>query len=633
MDYEAIVIGGGHAGIEASLALARLGHRTLLVTQNPDAIGRMSCNPSIGGLGKGNLVREIDALGGEMAKFTDASMLQYRVLNRSRGPAVQAPRAQADKAVYSALARRAVESQPGLFILMDTVVDLVVDSSGSRVEGVLTERGSKIGAAVVILAAGTFMEGKLFIGSWSARGGRLGEAAALGLGDALRGRGFAVGRLKTGTPARVARSSIDTGRLAEESGEPPEPFSFAYDAIDDRVTHSGLPCWVTYTTAETHRIIRENLGSSPLYSGKIVGRGPRYCPSIEDKVVRFPERERHQIFIEPEGAYTEELYLNGLSSSLPEKVQEAFIHTIPGLEKAFLVRPGYAVEYDYLDPVGLFPSLESRSLAGFFVAGQTNGSSGYEEAAAQGLLAGINASRHLRNEETLVLSRAESYIGVLVDDLTTLGVKEPYRMFTSRAERRLSLRCDTADERLTPIGRDAGLIGEERWARFEKKRESLAEAAELVRKRRIARPEAVADPVLEPHIGESLADALRDPKVEGGVSRFMPELSERFPKGILETIYLDLRYKGYAEREKRLAARFDKADSLKIPDGFDYRAIEGLSTEAREKLEAQKPVSLGQASRIQGVRRADAALLMVRLLRAARGKQATEARRQEKKGE
>jgi tRNA uridine 5-carboxymethylaminomethyl modification enzyme len=390
---------------------------------------------------------------------------------------------------------------------------------------------------------------------------------------------------------------------------------------------------VTYTTAETHRIIRENLGSSPLYSGKIVGRGPRYCPSIEDKVVRFPERERHQIFIEPEGAYTDELYLNGLSSSLPEKVQEAFIHTIPGLEKALLVRPGYAVEYDYLDPVGLFPSLESRSLAGFFVAGQTNGSSGYEEAAAQGLLAGINASRHLRKEEPLVLSRAESYIGVLVDDLTTLGVKEPYRMFTSRAERRLSLRCDTADERLTPIGRDAGLIGEERWARFEKKRESLAEAAELVRKRRIARPEALADPVLEPHIGESLADALRDPKVEGGVSRFMPELSERFSKGILETIYLDLRYKGYAEREKRLAARFDKADSLKIPDGFDYRAIEGLSTEAREKLEAQRPVSLGQASRIQGVRRADAALLMVRLLRAARGKQATEALRQEKKGE
>jgi tRNA uridine 5-carboxymethylaminomethyl modification enzyme len=618
MDYEAIVIGGGHAGIEASLALARLGHSTLLVTQNPDAIGRMSCNPSIGGLGKGNLVREIDALGGEMAKLTDASMLQYRVLNRSRGPAVQAPRAQADKAVYSGLARRALESQAGLTILMDTVVDLLVDASGSHVEGVLTERGAKIGAAVVVLAAGTFMEGKLFIGEWSAGGGRLGEGAALGLGDALRRRGFKVGRLKTGTPARVARSSVDTSRLAEESGEAPKPFSFAYDAIDDSVIGSVLPCWVTYTTAETHRIIRENLGSSPLYSGKIVGTGPRYCPSIETKIVRFPERERHQIFIEPEGAYTDELYLNGLSSSLPEKVQEAFIHTIPGLEKTVLVRPGYAVEYDYLDPVGLFPSLESRALSGFFVAGQTNGSSGYEEAAAQGLLAGINASRRLSGEEPLVLSRAESYMGVLVDDLTTLGVKEPYRMFTSRAERRLSLRCDTADERLTPIGHGVGLVDEERWSRFEKKRERLAEAAELVRKRRIARPEALAEPLLEPHIGESLADALRDPKIEGGVARFMPELSGRFPKGILETVYLDLRYEGYAEREKRLAARFDKADALRIPEGFDYRSIEGLSAEAREKLEAQRPVNLGQASRIQGVRRADAALLMVRLLRAAR---------------
>lgn len=618
MDYEAIVIGGGHAGIEASLALARLGRRTLLITQDPDTIGRMSCNPSIGGLGKGNLVREIDALGGEMAKLTDASMLQYRVLNKSRGPAVQAPRAQADKMVYAGLARHAVEGQKNLDIRMDTVIDLIVGAAGKGVEGVVTERGARIGARAVVLAAGTFMEGRLFIGQWSARGGRLGENAAIGLGDSLRARGFAVGRLKTGTPARVSASSVDFGRLAEERGEAPEPFSFAYDSIPGETAGAQRPCWVTYTTPETHRVIRENLQYSPLYSGKIVGKGPRYCPSIEDKVVRFPQRDRHQIFIEPEGLYTDELYLNGLSSSLPESVQEAFIHTVPGLEKAYLVRPGYAVEYDYLDPVGLYPSLESRRLSGFYIAGQTNGSSGYEEAAAQGLLAGINAARHLDGEDPLVLTRSDSYIGVLVDDLTTLGVKEPYRMFTSRAERRLSLRCDTADERLTPLGHDIGLIDEERWGRFEKKRAELAEVSELVRQRRISHADSGAEPLFEPHVGESLAEALRDPKIQGGIARFMPELAERYSAGLLETVYLDLRYEGYAEREKRIAAHFEKAETLKIPENFNYDEIEGLSTEAREKLKNQRPVNLGQASRIQGVRRADAALLMVRLLRQSR---------------
>jgi tRNA uridine 5-carboxymethylaminomethyl modification enzyme len=615
MDFEAIVIGGGHAGIEASLALARLGRRTLLVTQNPDTIGRMSCNPSIGGLGKGNLVREVDALGGEMARLIDASMLQFRVLNRSRGPAVQAPRAQADKALYAALARSTLEAQPLLSIFMDTVVDLITDSGGTRVEGVVTERGGRIGAGAVVLAAGTFLEGSLFIGSWSGRGGRLGEPAALGLGDALRARGFPVGRLKTGTPARVKASSVDLARLAQDPGEAAQSFSFA----NDRVDRPTLPCWITYTNEETHKVIRDNLGLSPLYSGRIVGRGPRYCPSIEDKVVRFAERPRHQVFLEPEGAYTDELYLNGLSSSLPEEVQLAFIRTLPGLEKAEIVRPGYAVEYDYVDPLALEPSFQSRLLRGLFLAGQTNGTSGYEEAAAQGLLAGINAARHLGREEALVLSRAEAYIGVLADDLTTLGVKEPYRMFTSRAERRLALRCDTADRRLTPLGRAVGLVDDARWERFGRKLAALDEVSALLRARKLGRADAEVAPELLPHIGESAADALCDPKVDGGPARFVPELSGRYPEEWLEGVRLDLRYSGYAAREARLSARFDRAEGLRIPEGFDYASVESLSTEAREKLEAQRPLTLGQASRVPGVRRADAALLMVRLLRAHRG--------------
>jgi tRNA uridine 5-carboxymethylaminomethyl modification enzyme len=614
MDYEAIVIGGGHAGIEAALALARLGRKTLLVTQNPDVIGRMSCNPSVGGLGKGNLVREIDALGGEMARLIDASMLQYRVLNRSRGPAVQAPRAQADKALYAALARAAIEGQAGLSVYMDTVVDLVTGADGRRVEGVRTERGSVIGGRAVVLAAGTFLEASLFIGAWQGRGGRLGEPAALGLGTALRGRGFPVGRLKTGTPARIKASSVDFSRLTPDRGEPAEPFSFGADRVD----RPTAPCWITWTTEDTHRVIRENLGASPLYGGRIVGRGPRYCPSIEDKVVRFPERARHQVFIEPEGLYTDELYLNGLSSSLPEEVQAAFIRTLPGLEKAEIVRPGYAVEYDYVDPLALGPSLESRIVRGLFIAGQTNGTSGYEEAAAQGLLAGINAARFLAGEEAVVLGRHEAYMGVLVDDLTTLGVKEPYRMFTSRAERRLALRCDTADRRLTPVGRGLGLVDDERWERFRRKLAGLEEINALLAARRVTHGDAEIDAALAPHVGEGASDALRDPKVDGGPARFVPGLGERFPADWLETVRIDLRYAGYVAREERLSARFDRAERLRIPEDFDYRSVAGLSTEGREKLEAQRPATLGQASRIPGVRRADSALLMVRLLRAAR---------------
>jgi tRNA uridine 5-carboxymethylaminomethyl modification enzyme len=573
-DYDGIVIGGGHAGIEASLALARLGFRTLLITQNPDRIGALSCNPAVGGLSKGNLVRELDALGGEMGKLIDKTMIQYRVLNRSRGPAVQAPRAQADKQLYQAEARRALEGQKGLTIFMDTVTDLLVSADGRRVEGVVTLRGRRISARTVILGSGTFMEGKIFIGEYDAPEGRLGEGAALGLGASLRRRGFPLGRLKTGTPARLAGDSLDYGRMERQEGERPAPFSFDVEpgAVPDR---PSLPCWITYTNAETSRIIRENLHRSPLYGGKITGTGPRYCPSIEDKVVRFPERERHHIFIEPEGLSTTEMYMNGASSSLPEDVQEAFIHSIPGLENARIVRPAYAVEYDYLDPLDLYPSLESKRLEGFFSAGQTNGSSGYEEAAAQGILAGINAALKLEGRPPLILGRSEAYTGVLVDDLTTLGAKEPYRMFTSRAEHRLVLRQDTADSRLSPKGREIGLVDDARWERFQKKAAALEEIGELLRARKAPPP---------------------------GV----------WPEDWILRVELDIKYAGYIEKEGRAIARNAKMDAVKLAPDTDYGAIPGLSAEAKEKLPRVRPLTVGQAARIPGLRQGDIALLMVR---------------------
>ena len=430
MDFDAIVVGGGHAGIEAGLALARIGRSTLLITQSLDSIGRLSCNPSIGGLSKGNIVREIDALGGEMGHLIDKTMIQFRILNRRRGPAVQAPRAQADKFAYNLLAKKSLEEQKNLHLFQDTVTDLITDSGDTEVTGVVTERGRRFTAKAVVVTTGTFMEGKVFIGEYVASSGRLGEPAALGLGPALRNRGFTLGRLKTGTPARVHADSLDYSKMEEQPGDDPMlPFSFARQ----RIERPDIPCYITFTNDETHRIINENIHRSPLYGGQIVGTGPRYCPSIEDKVVRFPDRERHQIFVEPEGLDTKEMYLNGISSSLPEDVQEAFLRTLPGLEQVQVMRPGYAVEYDYLDPTQLYPSLMTKRYRGLFMAGQTNGTSGYEEAAGQGLLAGINASRYLQGAEPLILSRAEAYIGVLIDDLVTLGTKEPYRMFTSRA--------------------------------------------------------------------------------------------------------------------------------------------------------------------------------------------------------
>jgi len=585
MDYDCIVIGGGHAGIEASLAAARLGFSTFLITQNPDRIGMLSCNPAIGGLSKGNLVREIDALGGEMANLIDATMIQYRVLNRSRGPAVQAPRAQADKHAYQTAARSVLEKQNNLTIFMDTVTDLLIEGDiaiGAKITGVITGRGHRITARTVILAAGTFMEGKIFIGEFDAPQGRLGEESAIGLGASLRRLGFPVGRLKTGTPARIADSSIDFSGMEKQDGEEMRPFSFAMqpEFCSAVINRPSLPCWVTYTTEKTHEIIRANIGRSPLYGGKISGTGARYCPSIEDKVVRFPQRERHHIFIEPEGLSTNEMYLNGASSSLPEDVQRDFIHSIPGLEEAHIVRPGYAVEYDYLDPLDLYPSLESKRLSNFFVAGQTNGSSGYEEAAAQGLMAGINAVMKMQNRPPLVLGRAEAYIGVLVDDLTTLGTKEPYRMFTSRAEHRLMLRHDTADTRLTPKGRDAGLIHDNRWESFLEKTKILDEVKELIAKRRQL----------------NTADD--------------PELAA-YPAELVERALLDKKYAGYIEKENKFAAKAAKMDAIKLAPDLDYASILGLSAEAKEKLISVKPLNVGQAARIPGVRQGDIALLII----------------------
>ena len=622
MDIEAIVIGAGHAGIEASLALARLGVPTLLVTQSLDCIGRMSCNPAIGGIAKGNLVREIDALGGEMGKLIDATMIQYRVLNRSRGPAVQAPRAQADKQAYAALAARTLQAQGDLHLLQDTVVDLILDSTGARVQGVVTERGARIGCRAVVLTTGTFMEGTLFIGDWSASGGRLGEPAAVGLGASLRRMGFTVGRLKTGTPARGLRGSLILERMElQQPDAEAEPFSFAHDAVD----RPAVPCHITYTTAETHRIIRENIHRSPLYAGKIVGRGPRYCPSIEDKVVRFPDRPRHQVFVEPEGLATEEVYLNGISSSLPEEVQEAFIHTIPGLESLEIVRPGYAVEYDYLPPTQLLPNLMTKRVEGLFAAGQTNGTSGYEEAAAQGLMAGINAALFLREREPFVLSRADAYIGVLIDDLVTLGTEEPYRLFTSRAEYRLSLRADTADARLVPKARALGLQGEEALARLERKSRGIEEIRAALRARTVSAADEEVVAGLEGYRGRSLEQVLRDPRFTlGELARLLGADGAAGPIARARPEWLgqaeaEVKYEGYIRRQDEQVARFRKMEEKRIPASFDYQRIVGLSSEAREKLAKIRPDSIGQASRISGVRPADIAVLLLYVRRGTGG--------------
>ena len=593
-DYEAIVIGGGHAGIEAALALSREGFDTLMITQSLDAIGRMSCNPAIGGLAKGNLVREIDALGGEMGHLIDASMIQYRILNRSRGPAVQAPRAQADKFSYSRLAKETCEKQEKLNLFMDTVVDFIIEEKDGvrRIVGVVTERGWKISAKVVVLTTGTFMEGRIFIGEYDAPSGRLGEGAALGLGKKLREYGFHVGRMKPGTPARVRKSSLDFDELEVQDGdEEMLPFSFDYENIE----RPSQNCWITFTNEETHKIIRENMHRSPLYGGKIIGKGPRYCPSIEDKVMRFPERERHQIFVEPEGVGTEEMYLNGLSSSLPEEVQHQFIRTLPGLRHCEIMRPAYAVEYDYVDPLDLLPSLESKVVSNLFVAGQTNGTSGYEEAAAQGIIAGINAAQRLKNEKPVVLGRTDAYIGVLIDDLVTKGTKEPYRMFTSRAEYRLSLRHDNADMRLTPIGYKAGLATKEKMERLEDKIEKIEAVKDLLKATK--------------RDGKNCYQLLTQP--ENDIHTLSVPGLDEYSEQILSEVQLDVKYSGYLKRQDNEAERVKRQEAMIIPENFDYDKVDGISAESREKFKAIRPHSIGQAGRISGVRVSDIAILSV----------------------